>query len=107
MARIKNWMKRHRMATTILLDLTFIVATGVFTLIALGPDSLLDEDCLGKRSGSCFESHTAAAVWAVLSGALTVFFLGFTIWAARTGFFKKVKEAEEPKRASGESAGCD
>lgn len=92
------------MATAILLNLAMIATTGVFTLIALGPDSLLEEDCLGKRSGSCFESHSAAAVWAVLFGALTIFFLGFTLWAVKTGFFRKQKEAEEaepnPKEGS-------
>jgi preprotein translocase subunit SecG len=88
------------MAAAILLNLAMIATTGIFTLIALGPDSLLDGDCLGRRSGSCFESHGAAAVWAVFCGALTIFFLGFTLWAMRTGFFTKVKEAEDAEHAN-------
>jgi len=105
--RIKDWVKRHQVAATIIFNLVMVATTGVFTLIALGPDSLLGEDCLRKRNGSCFESHGVAAFWAILSGALTVLILGRTLWAVKTGRFKKLDEAEDPELPTADSAPLD
>ncbi|HEX5609859.1 MAG TPA: hypothetical protein VFX45_07195 [Solirubrobacterales bacterium] len=75
------------MANAVVVNLTAIGTTVLFTAIALGPDSLLDEDC-GLRRG-CYETHGAAGFWAILSGVTAAVILRYTIKVARLGRFKK------------------
>lgn len=87
-ARIKAWANRNPVSAAVILNLVMISTTALFTVIALGPDSLLDDQCSATRRG-CINSHGTAAFWAILSGVITVLVLGRTIWAAKTGRFKK------------------
>jgi hypothetical protein len=94
-ARTRAWANRNPVRAAIVLNLVMILTTAVFTVVALGPDSLLDEDC-SATSRSCIDSHGSAALWAILSGILTALILGRTLWAAKKGRFKKSEEAEDP-----------
>jgi hypothetical protein len=72
----------------IVLDLAMVASTALFTVIALGPDSLL-EDCSNTYSRRCIGSHGVAGGWAVGSGVITLFFLGMTWQGIRSGRLKR------------------
>jgi hypothetical protein len=85
-SRSQRWAQRHPVATTVLLNVVMISTTLVFTVIAIGPDRLLDQDCTGSK---CVSSHGVAAIWAVFSAVVTVLVLRATIRAVRQGRFKR------------------
>lgn len=89
--RVQAWAKRNPLRTAIVFDLVMIATTAVYALVALGPDSLLDKHCSTLRR-SCLHSHGVAVFWGIASGALTIFFLGLTVWSVKTGRFKKQKD---------------
>jgi hypothetical protein len=96
-ARVQAWTKRNPVRAAIVLNLVMIFTTALFTVIAFGPDSLLDKDCSGTGR-HCVDSHgadVAAVGWVIASGVITVLILGRTIWAAKTGRLKKPDETEE------------
>jgi hypothetical protein len=88
---IKRWARTHPRGAAIFLNLTMIGCTAVFTLIALGPDSLLDHDCTGTK---CLDSHADAAAFAIVTGLLALLILGLTVRAARKGRFKSPQHPE-------------
>jgi hypothetical protein len=62
----------------IILDAVMIGFTIMWLVVALGPDSLLDDECSAWGSTPCIKTHTHAWVWAVGTGALAIFLLVVT-----------------------------
>ncbi|HEX2392809.1 MAG TPA: hypothetical protein VHI77_07810 [Solirubrobacterales bacterium] len=72
----------------ILFDLMMVATTALFTVIALGPDSLLDE-CSNRSYSRCVGSHGQAGAFAIASGVITLIFLGMTWQGIRSGRLTK------------------
>lgn len=77
--RIQGWAKRHPLKALVALSAVSIGLTVMWLVVALGPDSLLDDECSALRTNPCIKSHTAAWIWAAVSGVFAVFF-GIQTW---------------------------
>jgi hypothetical protein len=96
---IKKWAKNHPRGAVVFLNCMMIGTTALFALIALGPDSLLDQDC-SPNSAKCLDSHAGAAVWAIVSGIVAAFILWRTVRAVRKGAFKRPPLPDSSRESS-------
>jgi hypothetical protein len=94
---VKSWIrkvvKRHPLGALLFFNALLISLTGLFTVIALGPDSQLMTPC--DAGQGCIKSHGEAAVWAIVCGVLTALCAGLTVWAIGTGRLNAARDQGE------------
>jgi hypothetical protein len=91
--RLKEWATQNPLKAGVALTATFVALTIMWTVVALGPDSLLSSDC-SELERSCVESHSSAAIWAVVSGVFALVFAGATLRV-----YLKTRGAQPPESA--------
>ncbi len=93
--RLKEWCKRHPLKTAIILTAVTAGFTIMWVVVALGPDSLLNEDCHPLQR-SCIETHEAAWFRAAFIAPFAVLF-GVCTWrlARARNRGRVVKEQEQ------------